>query len=644
MHAKYETTETRSEIRTVNHPFDVCVIGGGMAGLCAAIASARNGARTVLVHDRPVLGGNASSEVRMWICGAHGEHNKEAGILEEIQLENCYRNPSLNYSIWDSVLYGKAFFEPGLTTMLNTSCFAATMAGEKIASITAWQLTSQTWHVISARNFIDCSGDSILAPLTGALFRAGREAREEFNEDIEPAQADKKTMGNSLLIQIRRTDSPQPYTPPKWAYKLTSPSDLPNRMHGVEAHNFWWIEIGGLQDTIHDAEAIRDELMRTVYGVWDYIKNHAPEKEKATNWAIEWIGSLPGKRENRRYVGDHILTQNDVRAEGRFADIVAYGGWSMDDHHPAGIYYPGKPTLFHPAPSPYGIPYRCLYSKNVPNLLFAGRNISVTHAALSSTRVMGTTSILGQAAGTAAALAIKHDTSPRGVYENHLSEFQSTLMDDDCWLPGVVRPISRIARSGELHGKGEGLSRLLDGLDRDRKNEPHAYVGALNEPVEYRWSEPVSVEGVRLVFDSNLNNDKRQPCSCPQKGDRCLVPQTLVKVFRIEVLEGSGQWKTVHRETNNYHRLVRVAVNVKTTGLRLVAEETWGAETARIFAFEPMEKMAVKIPPVPDGPHFQTLVAKLDPRDLAVPENGLEAGHSMHVDPAVQPKKIGAGA
>ena len=214
-------------------------------------------------------------------------------------------------------------------------------------------------------------------------------------------------MGNSLLIQLRRTDEPQPFVPPRWAYKFTRPDDLPHRLRGVQAHNFWWIEVGGLGDTIREAERTRDELMKIVYGVWDYIKNHAPERAQAANWAVEWIGSLPGKRENRRYVGDHILTQNDVRAGGPFEDIVAYGGWSMDDHHPAGILYPGRPTIFHPAPSPYGIPYRSLYSRNVTNLLFAGRNISVTHAALSSTRVMATCSLLGQAAGTAAALCVR---------------------------------------------------------------------------------------------------------------------------------------------------------------------------------------------------------------------------------------------
>ena len=395
-------------LRHENHEFDVCVIGGGMAGLCAAISSARHGARTALVHDRPVLGGNASSEIRMWICGAQGPHNKETGLLEETQLENQYRNPAANYSVWDGVLWQMAWFQPGLELFLNCACTDAAMASaDRIESIRAWELTSQTWRTFHAKHFIDCSGDSILAAVTGAEFRQGREARGEFDEDIQPPAADRKTMGNSLLIQVRRTDEAQPFIAPRWAYRFETEADLPHRMEGVNAHNFWWLEVGGLRDTLADAESIRDELMRIGYGVWDYIKNRAPKRAQAENWALEWIGSLPGKRENRRFVGDHILTQNDVRAGGDFHDLIAYGGWSMDDHHPAGLLYPGEPTIFHPAPSPYGIPYRCLYSKNIGNLFFAGRNISVTHAALSSTRVMGTTAMLGQAAGTAAALCVR---------------------------------------------------------------------------------------------------------------------------------------------------------------------------------------------------------------------------------------------
>jgi len=610
-----------SSLNRETHEFDVCVIGGGVSGMCAAIAAARGGAKTALIHDRPVLGGNASSEVRMWICGAKGKHHKETGILEEIQLENLYHNSSLNYSIWDSVLYGKTHFEPNLTTFLNCSCLDASMDGDRIASITAWELTSQTMRTVNARTFIDCSGDSILAALTPAEWRSGREAREEFDEDIEPEKADAKTMGNSLLLQMRRTDEPQSFVAPRWAYKFLKPEDLPKRMSGVRGGNFWWIEVGGLNDTIKDAEAIRDELMKIVYGVWDYIKNHAPEKEESANWALEWIGSLPGKRENRRFIGDHVLTQNDVREGGQFEDIVAYGGWPMDDHHPAGIYYPGAPTIFHPAPSPYGIPYRSLYSRNVENLLFAGRNISVTHAALSSTRVMGTCALLGQAVGTAAALCTRDQSNPHDLSQGEkLQELQNLLMDYDCWLPGLTRPVSALVASATLTGDGDDVAALLDGIDRDLEDENHAWNAQLGTAAQFSWPQPVEVKGVRLVFDSNLAHTKRMPCSFPQ-GDNNRVPGSLVKQFRIEARDEAGNWQTVLREDDNYMRLVWQPLDVKTDALRLIPEGTWGDSVARVFAFEPTEHCAVTIPQAYESPSFADTVAGLAPEDLAPPEN-----------------------
>jgi hypothetical protein len=614
------------------HDFDICVIGGGMAGMCAAIAAARNGAKTALIHDRPVLGGNASSEVRMWICGAHGKNNKETGILEEIQLENLYRNAGRNYSVWDSVLFAAVRFEPNLTPFLNAACTEAAMDGDRIASVSAYQTTSQTRHTIHARQFIDCSGDSILAALIPAAFRDGREARDEFGEKIEPLHADKKTMGNSLLIQMRRSEEPQPYTPPRWAYKFTQPSDLPHRIKGVAAHNFWWIEVGGLCDTIHDAEAIRDELMKIAYGVWDYIKNHAPERDKAENWELEWVGSLPGKRESRRYEGAYILTENDIRVGGSFADTVAYGGWSMDDHHPAGLYYPGHPTIFHPAPSPYGIPYRSLYSRNVPNLLFAGRNISVTHAALSSTRVMATCAVIGQAAGTAASLCIRHRCAPANL---SVETLQATLADDDCFLPGFLRPVSDLARVGTLSTTDGGCAETVrDGIDRDREGTDHSWTGALGGSLEYRWADAVRLGGVRLTLDSDLSNDKRMPHVYPQSSRAHAVPASLVRRFRLDIRTDPGApWQTIRRTEDNCRRLVRIGLDgVRASALRLVPEGTWGADMARVFAFEPIAEgdFVQKITSLPDGPHFSARIAELDPADLAPPENGMEGRVNAH--------------
>ncbi|MDR3708174.1 MAG: FAD-dependent oxidoreductase [Capsulimonadaceae bacterium] len=610
---------------TIAHEFDVCVIGGGMAGICAAISAARNGARTAIVHDRPVFGGNASSEIRMWICGAHGKHAKETGVLEEIQLENQYRNHNLSYSVWDSVLYGKVFFQPNLTPFLNCSCTHATMDGGRIASIEAWQLTSQTRHVISAKYFVDCSGDSILAAFTPADFRTGREAREEYGEDIEPEAADAKTMGNSLLIQFRKTDEPQLFVPPAWAYRFDTPADLGNRLSKFNSDNFWWIEVGGLRDTVHDAEGVRDELIKIVYGVADYIKNQGPDKELARNWAVDWIGSLPGKRENRRYIGDHVLSQNDIRAGGNFDDIVAYGGWSMDDHHPAGIYYPGHPTIFHPAPSPYGIPYRSLYSRNIPNLLFAGRNISATHAALSSTRVMATCSLLGQAAGTAAALCARHEIPPRSLSSGPLlKELQNTLMDDDCWLPGLTRTANKLAATAQLTGGGDGIDKLFDGMERDTEHETHAWTGTAGSAIEFQWNRQVPIAGLRIVFDSNLSHGKQMPCLYPQRGSVSRVPSTLVKRFRIEARDKGGLWTTVFREDNNYQRLVTAPLVLETSAIRFVPEETWGAEDARVFALEPLDVFEPKIPYPERGARFADVRSRINPADLAEPESGLE--------------------
>ena len=620
----YQVEQKISGFAQVEHEVDVCVVGGGMAGLCAAIAAARHGAKVMLVHDRPVLGGNASSEIRMWICGAHGADNKETGILEEILLENCYRNPSQIFSIWDSVLYEKASFCPGLQLLLNTTCNNARMESGRIASITAWHLTSQTWHTINARFFIDCSGDSVLAPLTGALVRVGRESREEFNEDIEPSRSDERTMGNSLLIQLRETSEPQPFVAPKWAYKFNSPADLPNRNPSVRGDNFWWMEVGGLRNTINDADLIRDELLKIGYGIWDYLKNHHPRKSENENWTLEWMGMLPGKRENRRYVGDHILCQNEISGGGKFTDIIAHGGWSMDDHHPAGLMYPGRPTVFHPAPSPYGIPYRTLYSRNIPNLLCAGRNISTTHAALSSTRVMGTTSLLGQAAGTAAAMCLRYKCDPRSLFPSRIAELQQQLMDDDQWLPRHTRSINPLTQSAALSGGGQGLSNLRDGHDRPQGESSHAWVGSPGDAVTLSWSQAAKIGGLRLVFDSDLGLHKRMPCSFPLKRNLSGTPSSMVRKYRVEAQGADGSWKTIHREENNYQRLVRLPLNVTAQAIRLVPEETWGATSARIFSLDVLAETPQPVSFIAEGAHWPEIAARVPASDLQPPESGKE--------------------
>ena len=250
-------------IRTLNYETDLCVVGGGLSGLCCAIAASRHGIKTILLNDRAVLGGNASSEIRMHVSGSRKEDMRETGILEEIILENFYRNPEQNYSIWDTVLYEKAMAEENLTLLLNTSCFDATMNGDKIESIKAWQSNAETFHIIKAKYFADCSGDSILAPLTSAEYRYGREAKSEFSETIPPEVSDKKTMGMSCLMQIRETDHKVEFIPPEWAYKYETEEMLKYKPHElIMKDNFWWLEVGGEWDCIHDTDRCRDELLK----------------------------------------------------------------------------------------------------------------------------------------------------------------------------------------------------------------------------------------------------------------------------------------------------------------------------------------------------------------------------------------------
>jgi len=562
---------------------DLCVVGGGMAGLCAALAAARNGLQVVLVQDRPVLGGNASSEIRMWICGAHGSDNKEGGILEEILLDNLYYNPNLNFTIWDHVLYGKCLEEKNLKVLLNCSVQDVVMENNRIVAVRAWHLTRQCGVEINALLFADCSGDSILRK-SGAEVRWGRESRAEFGESHAPEYPDRKTMGNSILIQLREVDQHFPFIAPCWAYTYTE-ADLPHRQLTPTGNNFWWLEVGGVKDTIADADTIRDELIRMAYGVWALIKNHPDGR--GHRWELDWIGSLPGKRENVRYVGDHILTQNDVEAEGRFEDRVAYGGWSMDDHHPEAIKYPGEPTIFHPAPVPYGIPYRCLYSRNVANLFFAGRNISATHMAMSSTRVMASCALMGQAVGTAAAIAVQKGLMPRGVYEKCMPELQSTLINQDSYQPWCSRRIPEPCQSAGLIASIGDAEVLRNGVERDLAGADNGWWGCAGDKVTYTWNDPVPVRVVRLVLDSDFTLNKRMLCCYPKDQKPVAMPAMLARDFEIEFCDVTGKWTTAVVIRDNRRRLVVIPLTVAgVTGCRLCITRSWGGARSHIFAFD----------------------------------------------------------
>jgi hypothetical protein len=560
-------------MKNVEYKTDLCIIGGGMAGLCCGIAAARHGIRVVLIHDRPVLGGNASSEIRMWICGSHGKDNRETGIIEEIMLENFYQNTALKFPIWDSVLYEKAIAEENLTLLLNSSCLDCTMNGSSIESVKAWQSNAETFHIVRARYFADCSGDSVLSTLSGAKYMYGREAKSDFGETIPPDKADKKTMGMSCLFQIRETDHPVRFTPPKWAYKYESDADLPFKDHNRD-NNFWWIEVGGEWDCIHDTDRCRDELLKICYGVWDHMKNYGDHGVE--NWELEWIGFLPGKRESRRYVGKYIVTQNDVESGGRFEDTIAYGGWSMDDHFPQGFYYKdGHPTIYHPAPAPWGLPLRCMISENIENLCFAGRNISVTHAALSSSRVMATCAVLGQALGTAVSYAVRDNAALENV---DIKKLQQTLAEDDCFIPRYKRELPRLTRAAACSAEV-----VRNGTERGEQN---CWVGKKGDIIEYEFDSDTEISGIRLVFDSDLNRDyHNMPCSYPLVQTKFKLPETLIKEYKIEIISENGAVESLYID-DNHQRFVKHKINRKANKIRFVPIKSWGCDELRLFDFE----------------------------------------------------------
>lgn len=590
-------------LNRIEHNVDFCVVGGGLAGICAAVQAARSGKKVALVQERPVLGGNASSEIRMWVCGAEGKNNRETGIIEEINLENLYRNPYKNYSIWDSVLYGIVIAEPNITLLLNTSVCDVDMEGGKIKTAVAWQMTTQSWHYINAKFFADCSGDSILAPLTHADFRLGRESADEFGEIISVAEEDKKTMGLSCLIQARKTDEDITFIAPEWAKKLTG-EDMKRRPSNLNStwENFWYLELGGDRDSIGDTEILRDELVALAYGYWDYFKNSGEFDEKfdAKKWQLEFIGFLPGKRESRRMVGPHLLKQQEVIAGGHFDDVIAYGGWPLDDHDPRGFYFKGEGTNMGESQVKgiYGIPYRCLYSANIENLFFAGRNISATHAAMSSTRVMMTCAVLGQAIGEAASLSVEYNTTPQGVYDLHIEELQQNLMRADCFIPYITRKVGKPTENAEISGC-ELKENLRNGIDRNNKLYGEEEQGAfcnLNDKITYTFNDPHYVETAHIVFDSDLDrltipgDDSERyhsmRCNIFKDSPKMHLPKTLVKDYMIEYVLADGTVKNIEVK-NNIKRMNEVVIDSLVKSISLIPVTLWGEqEKVHIFSFD----------------------------------------------------------
>ncbi|WP_339880119.1 FAD-dependent oxidoreductase [uncultured Algoriphagus sp.] len=422
---------------------DLVIAGGGMSGTCAAITAAREGLKVCLVQDRPVLGGNASSEIRLWVLGATshmGNNNRwarEGGVIDELLVENMYRNPEGNPIILDTILMEKICMEENITLLLNTSVYDLEKKGEdQIDFIKAFCSQNSTEYVLSAPLFVDASGDGIVGFLSGAAFRMGAEAKEEFDELFAPDEKYGELLGHSLYFYSKDTGKPVRFVAPVFANnelsKLPRFKTFNLREDGCR---LWWVEYGGRTDTILNSENIKWELWRIIYGIWDHVKNSG-QFDAVENLTLEWVGTIPGKRESRRFEGDYIMHQKDVVEQREHFDAVSFGGWALD-LHPADGVYSDKPgcTQWH-SKGVYQIPYRSMYSRNIKNLFLGGRLMSASHVAFGSTRVMATCAHNGQAIAMAAKLCKEKGLFPPDLTDvTHIKELQALLIESGQYIP-----------------------------------------------------------------------------------------------------------------------------------------------------------------------------------------------------------------
>lgn len=593
-------------------PYDLVVVGGGPAGIGAALAAARNGCKVAFVQDRPVLGGNASSEIEippMGYIGKPPDKVNVTGVAEEIFPAQGWSSFADSRKIERIVRA-----EPNITLLLNTRATGVEMASpDTIKCVCALDVRTGQRLAISAPLFADCTGHGWVGFYAGAEFRQGQEARAEFGESMAPIQAGSRTMGNSLYKAIivehkppaekSPTDAAKgvPFDCPPWAYKWTKSSDYeplgshrrvrtinrpanfdgPSRgkgrnpgdsVDGAIIHS-WWIELGGMQNTIADAEKIRDELLRITLGMWNYAKNHNPSTiAMNANRELAWINYVPGVRESRRLVGDYIMSQRDYDTQTIHADTAAFTDWGIDVHHPEGFWVRGNDCMHVYQGRRVSIPYRTLYSKNIANLFIAGRCHSATHIAMGGTRVMRPMCATGQAAGSAAAVATAHNTTPRGVYQNYIGELQQTLLRDGCYLLGVKN-----ADQADL-----ALSAKATASSSIKGAEPANAINGWNRVVgdnRNAWAPDPKAGGVPWIAFKLTQT--------ATIGEVHVTAETQNADFHVQAMVG-GNWKTVAKVAGNRARRIMLRFEpVATDAIRLVADSAMSAMTlceVRIYA------------------------------------------------------------
>ncbi len=415
-------------------PFDIVFVGGGYSGACGAVSAARMGLKVALLQNRSVLGGNGSSEVRVWAMGNTPPGLYPVGdIVREFE-DDAKLSPGTYEEFEDEKKHNIATAEKNLTLFLNHHAYKVEMASEtRIEAVHAFDTRTGAIRRFTARTFCDTTGHGTIGKMAGADFE----------------MAEKGRMGMSNMWAWENTDAPQSFPETPWALPLEE-GDFP---YPQKFHAQWFWESGYDKHPLLDLEEIRDWNLLAGFGAWNAMKNkgaydrYDPDKLGHKNARLTWMAYVGGTRETLQLLGDVILTEEDIVSKKPYEDGCVLTTWSVDLHYPNEQYskkYPENPFISVAVHGKgvdrkkgYAVPYRCFYSRNIENLFMAGRNISVTHEALGTIRVMKTCGMMGVVVGKAAAICAKHDVTPREVYYQHLDELVELLK-----LPGNVRRAS----------------------------------------------------------------------------------------------------------------------------------------------------------------------------------------------------------
>jgi hypothetical protein len=555
--------------------FDLVVVGGGVAGCTSAVSAARLGLKVALIQDRPVLGGNSSSEVQVWIMGKTRQMPYPVlGEIVDEMLTRPKRSPGNPEEYGDAKKLKVVQGEPNISLFLNERAFAVGMEGGKITSVTSRHTSTARETIYRGRFFVDCTGDGTIGYLAGADF--------EFNKE--------QHLGSSNMWLPKDSGAPAPFPKQPWMIDLTKRS---YPIH-LDQLGKWDFESGFNKDTIQEVEAIRDHNLRAMFSTWAAVKN---DKKMHPNHKLAWAAYISGKRESRRLLGDVYLKGEDITKRNLFPDSCVSCTWSIDIHYP-------EPKQAKEAPGeefmsiakhgryeggPYPIPYRCFYSRNVPNLFMAGRNISVDGVALGPVRVQGTTGMMGEVVGRAAFLAKQHNTTPRGVYEKHLPELIELFKKQLSTVPppapkvpfaGWKNPLkdqfgANVARTAKITAPEpmtKGMEKFInDGAITTETNQRWVSKMPLPQTVEFAWDKPQTISAARILTGWAHDGDITDPLSD----------------FELQYHDGNG-WKAIpgtKTENNESPEWTAKFAPVSASKVRLVIENAPGS-TTRIWEVE----------------------------------------------------------